>query len=130
MEVRRLDNSNKILNDEELDQMELISRKSIRNGGGNIKGNQEDKKRFFSKFTKQEIIDVIFKTNPEWKIDDIMFKLYEVKSGRLLDEAQRLNDRLNHTVGTSDFLVNMKKSEKKQREMDALCNDFWKIFNE
>lgn len=85
--------------------------------------------KFLSNFTKQEIIEAIFKTIPGRNIEDIMLELYEVKSNRLLDEAGRLNDQLENTVGTLDFFVNMEKNDKKQREIDQLYNDFRKIID-
>ncbi|MCM1220451.1 MAG: hypothetical protein NC548_38795 [Lachnospiraceae bacterium] len=100
------------------------------NGGGSINNSQENKKKFISKFTKQEITEAVFQAVSEWGIEDIILKLYQIKTDRLIDDGDKLIKQLENTVGTLEFYENMKKLDKNQSEMDALSNAFRKAINE
>ena len=80
-----------------------------------------DTKKFFSKFTKEEIIETLLDTIPETMINDILRELYHTKIDKLLGiHAALLNQLEEETTNIAKSFEILKKINKISKETDLL----------
>ena len=89
-----------------------------------------DRRKFISKFTKEEIIEAFFQEAPECDISNVAYRMFENKSDRLLRDIDLLAEQLEQAGKSSDnakFMLIMRKLKKKQKESDSLDRDYKKV---
>ena len=80
-----------------------------------------DTKKFFSKFTKEEIIETLLDTIPETMINDILRELYHTKIDKLLGIHDALLNQLDEeTTNIAKSFEILKKINKIGKETDLL----------